>query len=147
MASIPKLRIGTPLVTLEEVDEWRDDLRSLKKQQDEIGSKIRDLEARLAAADFFVRERVAHKIVDAALETKLPETKPSMPPTMQEAILRVIRKNPDGMEPKQISNVIQIDPDLPSKLKMSHPNYIYTVLMRLVQHGQVKKEGSIYKPA
>jgi hypothetical protein len=148
MITIPKAPGGTPLVTVEEVDAWREDLRLLKIQQEETNSKIRDLEARLAAADFFVRERAANRIATPVLSNGkiAPEPKTPQPPTMQEAVLRIIRKNPSGLEPKQISNVIRIDPDMPPKIKNSHPNYIYTTLMRLAQRGMIKKDGATYKP-
>jgi hypothetical protein len=144
MTSNPKTR--TPLVTVEEVDEWREELRTLQNQQSEIGVKIRDLEARLAAADFFVRERALASVMGIPTVAAL-SAQESIPPTMQEAVLRIIRKNPEGLEPKQISNVIRIDPDLPSRIKGSHPNYIYTTLMRLTKRGLITKDGSVYKPA
>jgi len=145
--TIHKPKTGTPLVTLEEVEEWREELRKLKDQQAMIGAKILDLEKHLTAADFFVRrEHITHKLTASDLHVgATPETKPSMPPTMQEAVLWVLQKNPNGMEPKQISNVIRINPDMPPKIKNAHPNYIYTVLMRLVQQGTISKYGAAYK--
>jgi hypothetical protein len=144
MATNPKP--GTPLVTLEEVDAWRKELRELKIQYQQTGEKVRDLETRLAAADVLMRERTHHKLVPINLTVGTPPvTMSSMPPTMQEAVLRIIQKTPNGIEPKQISNAIKNDPDMPWKIKNAHPNYIYTVLMRLVQQNTISKEGAVYK--
>jgi hypothetical protein len=149
---------STPLVTLEEVEGWRDELRILKQQRDAADRKIMTLEQKLAAADFFVRERAAAQVINSAVApAPIPIPKSELfpiisdvvlpPATMHEAALTVLRRSPNGMEPKDIALAIRNDPAISDRIKSSHPNYIYTVLMRLTQRNEIIKDGTRYKLA
>ena len=64
---------------------------------------------------------------------------------MHDAIVRIVRQNPKGLEPKEIAAALKAAPDLSAKIKQSHPNYLYTALARLVNKEEIYKSGSVYK--
>ena len=144
MTTTPR-KPGTPLLTVEEVDDWRDELRKLKAQREQVNAKINDLEARLQAAQLFMTGHAQKDIAGALDVLKGVSIKnPARLRCTKQCCISSARIKRDGAKADFKRN-----PDHDGRatnIKNSHPNYIYTVLMRLVQQGLVAKEGTAYKP-
>jgi hypothetical protein len=145
-----------PLLTMEDVDAWREELRKILIQREELSRRADELQRKLSAAELFVREKAAERVLQHEEERKnqpelLPRIEPpaepreTTPTTMHDAILQVVRKSPEGLEPRQIAQLIRSNSQLSSKIRESHPNYLYTALARLAVKNQIRKEGIVYK--
>lgn len=142
----------TILLTLEDVDSWREELRQLSSQHMSLGRRIAELQKKLADAQPFVAVAAAKRAEDQAkaILTNPDGTfkifggqKLELPPSsMFEAVMRVVQKaEGGGLEPKDISKAIKDDASLSDKIKNSHPNYIYTALKRLTDKGQLVRDS------
>lgn len=142
--------MATTLLTLEEVDGWREELRKARQVRENADAKIKVLEAKLAAAQLFVSENASSKVLSsngpgqAALKL---ENEPPVAETMHQAIIRLLKPFARGLEPKDISKLLREDSLTSDKIKNAHPNYIYTALMRLLQRKELVKYGASYRVA
>jgi len=137
----------------EDVARWRDEHRRLMSVRAKINTRIQALEQMIAGATMYSKTEdpeVSTEPVKAEATTPetteaLPNVENTLPLTMNDAILQVIKLNPRGLEPKQIASIIRGNSHLSAKIRESHPNYLYTALARLVVKGQIRKSGSAYK--
>lgn len=132
-------------MTLEQVDEWREQLRLLTAQSTEINKKIGELQKKLADAQPFVTEAVANTLETERSAAARPQdhgdwADVTPPASMFGAVANILRSTP-GLEPKEIARTIREDASLPEKIKNSHPNYLYTALKRMTDRGLLVRDS------
>jgi hypothetical protein len=132
----------------EDVERWRNEHKRLSAQREVINRQLNALERMLSGASLYVdgQNDVDVPLFQAKVEGSEAIVEEAPPATMHDAIVRIVRQNPKGMQPKEIAAALKADPNISPKIKQSHPNYIYTALMRLVNRDEIYKNGSVYKP-
>lgn len=131
----------TVLLTLEDVDRWREELRLARQQQVELMNKIGILERKIEFAQMFVSESVGAKVIAKVVENGHAALKDTSGITMFDAIRRVIHAAGRPLEPREISSAIKCDSAMPEKIRNSHPNYLYTALMRMKDQSKLIKDS------
>jgi hypothetical protein len=136
----------TVLLTMEDVSGWQERLRVLVSQVNAANREIADLQKKLADAAPFVAGAISEKIEAERAEQRPPQfferKRLILPPaSMFEAIQDVVVKSGVAVEPKDISTAIKADMSLPDKIRNSHPNYLYTALMRMTKRGLLVKDS------
>jgi hypothetical protein len=154
-----RFALDKPLLTLGQVEEWQERLRSLKAQRDVLDREIDGLEKRLAGAALFIADAQAEAVEEAAscaielplvakperltlkaefLSPKSPNyfvpsnSGPSAFKVMSDIALKLAAEHPEGFEARQIWRAIENDASVSPKVKSVNWNYVYTVLKRLV---------------
>jgi hypothetical protein len=136
--------MATVLLTMEDVDSWREELRKLTSQAADINKRIGDLQKKLADAQPFVTSAVSERLAKAAQgerQTYFVMNNVELPPnSMFEAVRAILLKVP-ALEPKDIAKTIIDDPSFPDKIRNSHPNYLYTALKRMTDRGLLVRDS------
>jgi hypothetical protein len=135
----------------EDIVRWREEHARLVDLRHKIGARLQALDQMISGAEAYAktsghRGKTAEKDHPTQTEADIPNNGNSLPLTMHDAIVQVIRLNPKGLEPREISAAIRNDASLSPKIKKSHPNYLYTAIARLVAKNQIRKDGLVYKP-
>ena len=139
----------------DDVTKWRDEKARLVKMRQKINLRIQALEQMISGAElYYTIDRKTENETTAAKKdsyfTEEDEGRPaevnSPPSTMHDAIANIVQRHPKGLEPREIAAAIRADETLSSKIRESHPNYLYTAISRLVVKHRIRKDGTVYKP-
>jgi hypothetical protein len=129
------------LLTLEMVEEWREEVRRLTANIAETNQRIAELQKKLAAAQPFITDQNADDgLRDPASKYPIMLGVQLPPASMFDAITRIVRKD-GALEPRDIAQAIQNDPSLPDKIRNSHKNYLYTALKRMTDRNLLKRDS------
>ena len=134
-----------PLLTMNQVKEWRDRKLHLERKIATLQSEITELNRKLDAASIFVDEGSVPEYARALLPRPLPETAKSddgLPP-MTNTVEGILRESPRPMTRTEIKKGL-------AKLGYSKKrlgNYFYTCMHRLVEQDRITRNDSFYAAA
>lgn len=125
-------QVLTPLLK-----EWRVEHDGLLKKQKALADQIEQLEEKITSAAVLLGEQ------PFSSHSKDDEQTWMDPFTSE--VVNHIANSERGLTPSQLRQQLLEDPETEAKIRSTHPNYLYTLLSRLVLKGMLRKEGPVYQ--
>lgn len=135
---------NTPVLTFEDIQTWREQRFALGSQREKLDSEIAVLDGKLRAAAMFVGNHILKGIEPEIDGDQAPASGPGW---FRDAAIATFRANPEGLTPKQFLEAIKKqDMAVAERVAKTHPNYVYTLLAKLIKGGDVERDdNAIYR--